>query len=212
MSCLCAAQVTRIKSYLIHPPLRASTTLVPVAYDFGSQLSTLPDPGIILKITFISLQPSYYQLLYPPAHLVPVNVKGFQMFTKINHIGLAVSSINEALPFYRDSLGMTFSGTEEVASQLVKVAFLAIGESKIELLEPTSPDSPVAKFLEKNGPGVHHVAYGVDDIEAAIASLIAAGTRMIDTVPRTGAHGARIAFIHPKSSGGVLTELCQSMK
>jgi methylmalonyl-CoA/ethylmalonyl-CoA epimerase len=131
------------------------------------------------------------------------------MLSKINHIGIAVSSIQEALPFYRDTLGMTLSGTEEVASQLVKVAFLVIGESKIELLEPTSPESPVAKFLEKNGPGVHHVAYGVADIEKAIAALTKAGTRMIDQVPRTGAHGARIAFIHPKSSGGVLTELCQ---
>ena len=131
------------------------------------------------------------------------------MLTKINHIGVAVTSIEEALPFYRDSLGMTLSGTEEVTSQLVKVAFLSIGESKIELLEPTSPESPVAKFLEKNGPGVHHVAYGVNDIEAAIASLTAGGTRMIDAVPRLGAHGARIAFIHPKSSGGVLTELCE---
>jgi len=134
------------------------------------------------------------------------------MLSKINHIGIAVSSIEEALPFYRDSLGMTFSGTEEVPSQLVKVAFLSVGESKIELLEPTSPDSPVAKFLEKNGPGVHHLAYGVEDIEAAIAKLSALGTRMIDAVPRNGAHGARIAFIHPKSSGGVLTELCEAHK
>jgi methylmalonyl-CoA/ethylmalonyl-CoA epimerase len=132
------------------------------------------------------------------------------MLTKINHIGVAVSSIEEALPFYRDSLGMTYAGTEEVPSQLVKVAFLSVGESKIELLEPTSPESPVAKFLEKNGPGVHHLAYGVDDIEAAIAALVAQGTRMIDAAPRNGAHGARIAFIHPKSSGGVLTELCEA--
>jgi len=132
------------------------------------------------------------------------------MLTKINHIGVAVSSIEEALPFYRDSLGMTFSGTEEVPSQLVKVAFLSVGESKIELLEPISPESPVAKFLEKNGPGVHHLAYGVEDIEAAIAKLVSKGTRMIDSVPRIGAHGARIAFIHPKSSGGVLTELCEA--
>uniref|UniRef100_C6DZR3 Methylmalonyl-CoA epimerase n=1 Tax=Geobacter sp. (strain M21) TaxID=443144 RepID=C6DZR3_GEOSM len=131
------------------------------------------------------------------------------MLSKINHIGVAVASLEEALPFYRDSLGMAFSGTEEVPSQLVRVAFLSVGESKIELLEPTSPDSPVAKFLEKNGPGVHHVAYGVDDIEAAIAALVAKGTRMIDAVARPGAHGARIAFIHPKSSGGVLTELCE---
>lgn len=134
------------------------------------------------------------------------------MLTKINHIGVAVSSIEEALPFYRDTLGMTFSGTEEVTNQLVKVAFLSIGESKIELLEPTSPESPVARFLEKNGPGVHHVAYGVADIEAAIARLTAGGTRMIDAVPRAGAHGARIAFIHPKSSGGVLTELCENAR
>ena len=131
------------------------------------------------------------------------------MLTKINHVGVAVPSIEEALPFYRDALGMTLAGTEEVASQMVRVAFLVIGESKIELLEPTSPESPVAKFLEKNGPGVHHLAYGVADIEAAIARLTAQGTRMIDAAPRDGAHGARIAFIHPKSSGGVLTELCQ---
>jgi len=130
------------------------------------------------------------------------------MLTKINHIGVAVASLEEALPFYRDQLGMTYHGSEEVASQKVKVAFLAIGESKIELLEPTSPESPVAKFLEKNGPGVHHIAYSVPDIEAAIAQLVAGGARMIDAVPRPGAHGARIAFIHPKSSGGVLTEIC----
>lgn len=132
------------------------------------------------------------------------------MLKKINHIGVAVSSIDEALPFYRDSLGMTFAGVEEVPSQLVKVAFLSVGESKIELLEPTSPESAVAKYLEKNGPGIHHIAYGVDDIEAAIAGLIAQGARMIDAAPRMGAHGARIAFVHPKSSGGVLTELCEA--
>ncbi|UPU35491.1 methylmalonyl-CoA epimerase [Geomonas paludis] len=131
------------------------------------------------------------------------------MLTKINHLGVAVTSIEEALPFYRDTLGMNFAGIEEVPSQLVKVAFLSIGESKIELLEPTSAESPVAKFLEKNGPGVHHVAYGVSDIEATIARLIAGGTRMIDATPRNGAHGARIAFLHPKSSNGVLTELCE---
>ena len=131
------------------------------------------------------------------------------MLTKINHIGVAVNSLEEALLFYRDSLGMVHVGTEEVPSQMVKVAFLSVGESKIELLEPTSPESPVAKFLEKNGPGTHHIAYEVADIEKAIAALIASGARMIDQTPRGGAHGAQIAFIHPKSSGGVLTELCQ---
>jgi methylmalonyl-CoA/ethylmalonyl-CoA epimerase len=131
------------------------------------------------------------------------------MLTKINHIGIAVNSLDEALPFYRDLLGMAFKGIEEVAEQKVKVAMLEIGASKIELLEPTSPDSPVAGFLEKNGPGIHHLAYEVVDIVAAIASLEREGARMIDRAPRNGAHGALIAFIHPKTSNGVLTELCQ---
>jgi methylmalonyl-CoA/ethylmalonyl-CoA epimerase len=131
------------------------------------------------------------------------------MLTKINHIGIAVKSLNDTLPFYRDQLGMAFLGTEEVTEQKVKVAMLQIGESKIELLEPTSDESPVAKFIEKNGPGIHHLAYEVENIEAAIAKLLADGARMIDEVPRCGAHGTRIAFVHPKSSNGVLTELCQ---
>ena len=132
------------------------------------------------------------------------------MLTKIDHIGIAVHSIEEALPFYRDTLGMTLAGTEEVESQKVRVAFLCIGESKIELLEPTSADSPVAKFMEKSGSGIHHLAYRVADIGTAIARLTAQGARMIDAVARDGAHGAKIAFIHPKSSGGILTEICQS--
>ena len=132
------------------------------------------------------------------------------MLHKINHIGIAVQSIAATLPFYRDSLGMTCLGEEEVAEQQVKVAMLAIGESKIELLEPTSADSAVAKFLEKNGQGIHHIAYEVGDIEAAIAALQADGARMIDAAPRAGAHGSRIAFVHPRSSHGVLTELCQA--
>lgn len=132
------------------------------------------------------------------------------MLKKINHIGIAVASLEAAIPFYRDNLGMSFAGIEEVAEQKVRVAMLQIGESKIELLEPTSAESPVAKFIEKNGSGVHHIAYEVADIEAAIASLLAGGARMIDDQPRCGAHGTRIAFIHPKSSFGVLTELCQA--
>jgi methylmalonyl-CoA/ethylmalonyl-CoA epimerase len=134
------------------------------------------------------------------------------MLTKINHIGVAVKSIDETLAFYRDQLGMAFQGAEEVTEQKVRVAMLAVGESKIELLEPTAADSPVAKFLEKNGPGVHHVAYEVADLEAAIARMLADGARMIDEKPRHGAHGTRIAFVHPKSSQGVLTELCQPGK
>ncbi len=131
------------------------------------------------------------------------------MLTKINHIGIAVKSLDESLPFYRDNLGMALAGVEEVGEQKVKVAMLSIGESKIELLEPTSAESPVAKFLEKNGPGIHHLAYETENIEAAIAKLLADGVRMIDESPRSGAHGTRIAFVHPKSSNGVLTELCQ---
>jgi methylmalonyl-CoA/ethylmalonyl-CoA epimerase len=131
------------------------------------------------------------------------------MLTKINHIGIAVKSLDEALPFYRDNLGMILKGIEEVAEQRVRVAMLQVGESMIELLEPTSEESPVAKFIEKNGVGIHHIAYEVADIETAIAALCAAGARMIDEKPRDGAHGTRIAFIHPKSSNGVLTELCQ---
>lgn len=131
------------------------------------------------------------------------------MLTKINHIGIAVKSLDDTIPFYRDNLGMAFAGIEEVAEQKVRVAMLQIGESKIELLEPTSEESPVAKFIEKNGAGIHHIAYEVADIEAAIAKLLASGARMIDEIPRPGAHGSSIAFIHPKSSNGVLTELCQ---
>jgi methylmalonyl-CoA/ethylmalonyl-CoA epimerase len=132
------------------------------------------------------------------------------MLHKIDHIGIAVQSIDATLPFYRDILNMPVVGVEEVAEQKVRVAMLGIGEAKIELLEPTSEESPIAKFLEKSGPGIHHIAYEVDDIESAIAGLLSKGARMIDEKPRGGAHGARIAFVHPKSSNGVLTELCQA--
>ncbi|MFO7831375.1 MAG: methylmalonyl-CoA epimerase [Desulfuromonadaceae bacterium] len=131
------------------------------------------------------------------------------MLTKINHIGVAVTNIEEALPYYRDQLSMNYEGNEEVAEQKVKVAFLQIGDSRIELLEPTSDDSPVAGFLKKNGPGVHHIAYEVDDLVSALQKLEAQGVRLIDKEPRNGAHGTKIAFVHPKSSCGVLTELCQ---
>jgi methylmalonyl-CoA/ethylmalonyl-CoA epimerase len=132
------------------------------------------------------------------------------MTKKINHIGIAVNSIEASLSFYRDTLGMDFEGDEVVAEQKVKVAFLAVGESRIELLEPTAEDSPVAKFLAKNGEGVHHIAYEVDDLVVALADLEKSGVRLIDKTPRTGAHGTSIAFLHPKATGGVLTELCQS--
>jgi methylmalonyl-CoA/ethylmalonyl-CoA epimerase len=124
------------------------------------------------------------------------------MINKINHLGIAVKSLEAAIPFYRDQLGMTYEGSEEVVDQQVRVAFLAVGESRVELLEPTSPASPIARFLEKNGEGLHHVAYEVADLKAR-------GVRLVDEAPRRGAHGAWIAFLHPRASGGVLTELCQ---
>ena len=132
------------------------------------------------------------------------------MTTQIDHIGIAVKSLDHSIPFYRDQLGMVLEGREEVAEQKVRVAFLAVGESRIELLEPTADDSPVARFLEKNGEGIHHLAYRVADLDASLAALKADGVRLIDETPRAGAHGARIAFLHPRASGGVLTELCQA--
>jgi len=131
---------------------------------------------------------------------------------KIDHIGIAVESIKKWIGFYRDVLGLEFAGSEEVPEQKVKVAFLTIGDSKIELLEPTSEDSPIAKFLEKRGSGVHHIALQVDDIEAAIARHHDAGAKLIDNKPRIGAHNMKIAFIHPKASGGVLLELCEPFR
>jgi methylmalonyl-CoA/ethylmalonyl-CoA epimerase len=131
------------------------------------------------------------------------------MTNKINHIGIAVNSIEASIPFYRDQLGMELEGSEVVEEQKVKVAFLVVGESRIELLEPTCDESPVAKFLAKKGEGIHHVAYEVEDVEKAIEEMKAKDVRMIDEKPRLGAHNSLIAFLHPKASGGVLTELCQ---
>jgi methylmalonyl-CoA/ethylmalonyl-CoA epimerase len=131
------------------------------------------------------------------------------MVRKIDHIGIAVKSIEESLKFYENVLGLKAAGTEVVAEQKVKVAFLPTGDSEVELLEATSEDSPVAKFIEKNGEGIQHIAYRVDNVEAAIEEMKAQGMRMIDEKPRYGAGGAKIAFCHPKSTGGVLVELCQ---
>jgi methylmalonyl-CoA epimerase len=128
---------------------------------------------------------------------------------KIDHIGIAVDSIDDWIGFYRETLGLNYTGSEEISEQKVRVAFLVIGESRIELLEPTSPDSAIAGFIEKRGGGMHHIALKVDDIEEALARHKEAGARLIDETPRVGAHGTRIAFIHPKASGGVLLELCE---
>jgi methylmalonyl-CoA/ethylmalonyl-CoA epimerase len=129
----------------------------------------------------------------------------------VNHIGIAVNSIDEQRGFYEQTLGAVFEGTEVVADQKVKVGFFRIGDVRLELLEPTDPTSTVAQFIEKRGQGLHHVAYTVADLPARIAELQQEGVRMIDAAPRTGAHNTRIAFLHPKSSCGVLTELCEPM-
>jgi methylmalonyl-CoA/ethylmalonyl-CoA epimerase len=129
---------------------------------------------------------------------------------KIDHIGIATNGIAETAAVYREALGLSVSETEEVASQKVRVAMLPIGESRIELLEATSDDSPISKFLTRRGPGVHHIAFNVADIRAALADLKLKGTRLIDEEPRTGAGGCLVAFIHPSSTGGVLIELVES--
>ncbi len=128
---------------------------------------------------------------------------------KISHIGIAVEKIADYIGFYRDILGLPVEGEEVVEDQKVKVAFLTIGETRIELLEPTSPESPIAKFIEKKGPGVHHLAFEVEDIAAALAKMKEKGVKLIDETPRCGAHHTKIAFIHPKDSKGVLVELTQ---
>lgn len=131
------------------------------------------------------------------------------MLEKIDHLGVAVKSIEKALEFYQNTLGIEPTGVEEVASQKVKVAFLPVGESNIELLESTSEDSAIAKHIEKRGEGIAHLAFKVDDIEVALSTLKEKGVRLINETPQPGAHGAKIAFIHPKSTNGILIELCE---
>ncbi|MDQ0350931.1 methylmalonyl-CoA epimerase [Alkalibacillus filiformis] len=128
---------------------------------------------------------------------------------KIAHIGIAVSSIDETLPFYRDQLGLEFKGVEEVESEHVKVAFLKIGESAIELLEPLNDQSPIAKYIEKKGEGIHHIALDVNDIDERLNTLKEQGVPLIHEQPKVGAHDSQIAFLHPKAANGVLFELCQ---
>lgn len=131
------------------------------------------------------------------------------MIRGIDHIGIAVNSVEEKLHFYRDVLDLNEVEVEEVADQKVRVAVIMTPQGRIELLEPTSEDSTIAKFIEKKGEGMHHLALSVEDIDAEIDRLVSQDTRMIDEVARTGAGGVRIAFVHPKSAGGVLTELCE---
>ena len=128
---------------------------------------------------------------------------------KIEHIGIATERIDDALAFWRDALGLAVVHTEEVAEQGVRVAMLPLGEPRVELLEPTHEESPVAKFLRRRGPGIHHIAVRVEDIRASLARLKAQGARLIDEEPRVGAGGCLVAFVHPQSAGGVLLELVE---
>ncbi|MDD4755201.1 MAG: methylmalonyl-CoA epimerase [Prolixibacteraceae bacterium] len=126
----------------------------------------------------------------------------------IEHIGIAVNSLDEAIPFYENILGLKCYKTEEIHDQKVKTAFFMAGQTKIELLEPTSPDSPVARFIEKRGTGLHHLAYAVNNVEEALDELEEKGVQLIDKKGRKGAEGLNIGFLHPKATMGVLTEVC----
>lgn len=132
-----------------------------------------------------------------------------RMITKIDHLGIAVHSLDESCAYYQDVLGLTCEGREEVESQKVRTAFFAAGDVHIELLEPTSPESPIAKFLEKNGPGFHHIAFATDDITGQLSQARERGARLIHEIPFEGAGDKLVAFLHPKTSFGVLTEFCQ---
>lgn len=127
----------------------------------------------------------------------------------IEHIGIAVKDLATAIPYYENVLGLKCYNIEEVAEQKVKTAFFKVGDAKIELLEPTSPESTIAKFIEKKGEGVHHIAFAVDNVTNALGEVESKGVQLIDKAPRKGAEGLNIAFLHPKSTQGVLTELCE---
>jgi methylmalonyl-CoA/ethylmalonyl-CoA epimerase len=134
------------------------------------------------------------------------------MKATLDHIGIAVANLEEALRFYRDALGLEIEAPEDVPSQRVRAHFISTGESALELLEATDADSPIAKYLARRGPGIHHITLRVDDIAAALARLKSRGVRLIDETPRPGAHGSLVAFIHPASAHGVLVELKQGTK
>ncbi len=131
------------------------------------------------------------------------------MIRKIAHIGVAVKSLDAAIPYYRDVLGLELVGIEEVADQKIRAAVFSVGESTIEVIESTSPDGPVGKFVEKNGEGIHHLCFDVADTARALAEAREKGARLIDETPRDGVHGMKIGFLHPKSTFGVLTEFAQ---
>jgi methylmalonyl-CoA/ethylmalonyl-CoA epimerase len=129
--------------------------------------------------------------------------------THIEHIGIAVESLEEAIPFYEKTFGLKCYSVEEVKDQKVKTAFFKVGQTKVELLESTAPDGPIGKFIEKKGQGVHHIAFAVNDLQQQLDELETKEVKLIDKTPRKGAEGLNIAFLHPKSTFGVLTELCE---
>ncbi len=129
--------------------------------------------------------------------------------THIEHIGIAVSNLEESIKYYENVLGLKCYAVEEVVDQKVKTAFFMIGQTKIELLESTDPEGPIGKFIEKKGAGIHHIAFAVEDLASALPAMEAKGIQLIDKTPRKGAEGLNIGFLHPKSTGGVLTELCE---
>jgi methylmalonyl-CoA epimerase len=133
------------------------------------------------------------------------------MKATLDHIGIAVANVDEALKFYRDALGLEIESPEDVASQRVRAHFIPAGEAALELLEATAEDSPIARFVARKGPGLHHITFRVDDVSAVLAQLKARGVRLIDEAPREGAHGSLVAFIHPASAHGVLVELKQKL-
>ena len=134
------------------------------------------------------------------------------MLKKINHIAIAVNNIEEAAKFYQNVLGLNLSGIEMVAAQKTRVGFFKIGESNIELVQPTESDSPLVKFLETKGQGIHHICFEADDVEAEVKAYLEKGATLIDQKPRPGAHNTKVVFIHPRSSGGILIELCEYPK
>jgi methylmalonyl-CoA epimerase len=141
---------------------------------------------------------------------MPAELLSWRVFGRIDHIGVAVDDLEGAVALYSERLGMPVQHRETVEEQGVEAVLLGVGESHVELLSPLGPDTAVGRFLERNGPGLHHVAYGIDDIEAALEGVRAAGLALIDERPRTGIRGSRVAFVHPKSTAGVLTELVQA--
>ena len=143
---------------------------------------------------------------------MPAELLSWPVFGRIDHIGVAVEHLEEAVLLYSERFGMPVQHRETVEQQGVEAVLLGVGESHVELLRPLGPDTAVARFLERSGPGLHHVAYGTDDIESALEQVRQAGLALIDEQPRTGIRGSRVAFLHPKATGGVLTEIVQAVE